>query len=324
MSKIKVGILGYGNLGQGVELGVHQAEDMNLVGIFSRRQPDQLDTNSPVFHVDQLEKMTDEIDVLILCGSSDKDLPEQGPYFAQHFNTVDSFDTHNDIPAYFKKVDESAKGGKHVSIISSGWDPGLFSLNRLISEAILPAGETYTFWGPGKSQGHGAAVRQVAGVKDAVQYTIPSQKLLDEINQGHSIEYTSATAHVREVFAVLEGDADPEQVEQTIVNMENYFKDYETKVHFISQETLDRDHGGLPHGGRVIRQGYTDESNQSLYEFRLDLDSNPEFTAAVNVACARAAYRMAKKGMNGAQTIFDIPPVLLSPKSAEELRRELL
>lgn len=324
MSKIKIGILGYGNLGQGVEMAVHQAEDMELVGVFSRRQPSQLTTENPTFSVDELEKMKDQIDVLILCGSSDKDLPKQGPYFAQYFNTVDSFDTHNDIPAYFNKVDKSAEDGGYVSVISSGWDPGLFSLNRLISEAILPAGETYTFWGPGKSQGHGAAVRQVEGVKDAVQYTIPSQKLLDEINQGHSIEYTSTTAHVREVFAVLEEDADPEQVEQMIVNMENYFKDYETKVCFISQEELDRDHGGVPHGGRVIRQGYTDESNQSLYEFRLNLDSNPEFTAAVNVACARAAYRMAEKGMVGAQTIFDIPPVLLSPKSAEELRRELL
>lgn len=324
MSKIKIGILGYGNLGQGVELGVQHAEDMELVGIFSRRQPDQLDTSSPAFHVDQLESMKDEIDVLILCGSSDKDLPEHGPYYAQYFNTVDSFDTHNDIPIYFEKVNQSAEKGSHVAVISSGWDPGLFSLNRLISEAILPQGETYTFWGPGKSQGHGAAVRQVEGVKDAVQYTIPSQKLLDKINQGHSIEYTSTTAHDREVYAVLEEGADSDQVEQAIVNMENYFKGYDTQVHFISQEELDRDHAGLPHGGRVIRQGYTDKEHQSLYEFGLSLDSNPEFTAAVNVACARAAHRMAGRGVSGAQTIFDIPPALLSPKSPEELRKELL
>lgn len=321
---IQIGILGYGHLGKGAEQAIGLADDMHLVGIFTRRQPDQVESDSDVYSIDQLMDFQDKIDVLLLCGSSDKDLPDQTPHYAQYFNTVDSFDTHDRIPAYFEAVDQAAQSSGHLSIISMGWDPGLFSLHRMMAEAILPQASTYTFWGPGKSQGHGAAVRQVEGVKDAVQYTLPSQELLDAIGRGEQIDYQAKTAHKREVYAVLEEGAEASQVEEAIKTMPNYFEGYDTQVHFISQAELDQDHSGLPHGGHVIRQGSTSPSHQSLYEFSLALESNPEFTAAVNVAYARACYRLAKQGESGARTIFDIAPALLSKESPEDLRARLL
>lgn len=321
---IKIAILGYGHLGKGVEDALSQNQDMELVGIFSRRPAEQVESSGPVYPLDQLLDFQDQVDVLILCGSSDRDLPDQTPYYAQYFNTVDSFDTHDQIPTYFEKVDQAARQSSHLSIISIGWDPGLFSLHRMMAEAIQPQGSTYTFWGPGKSQGHGAAVRQLDGIQDAVQYTLPSKEMLEAIDRGEEIDYQSKSAHQREVYAVLEEGADPEQLEASIVHLPHYFEGYETCVHFVSQEELDRDHAGLPHGGHVFRQGQSKEGQSSLYEFHLSLSSNPAFTAAVNVAYARACYRLAQEGQRGARTIFDIAPALLSARSAEDLRRDLL
>lgn len=324
MGKIRIGIVGYGNLGKGVETALSKVDDMELVGIFSRRGPESLDTMQPAFSIDDLPAKKDDIDVLILCGSSDTDIPEQGPKYAAQFNTVDAFDTHAKIPEYFQVMDEKAKSNQYVSVISTGWDPGLFSLQRVLADAILPDGDTYTFWGPGISQGHGAAVRKVAGVKDGVQYTNPYPEQLEAARNGESVDYSSQTAHYREVYAVLEANADAEIVEEAIITMPNYFEGYETNVHFISQEELDEKHSGLPHGGSVIRQGQTSEENQSVYEFGLDLNSNPEFTAAVNVAYARAAYVLNQDGQSGAYTVLDIPPRYLSPRSSEDLRKEFL
>jgi diaminopimelate dehydrogenase len=297
---------------------------MNLVGIFSRRNPDTLDTEAKAYHMDDILNFKDKIDVLILCGGSRSDIPEQGPALAEHFNTVDSYDNHSQIPNYFESIDTVAKAHKYVSIIATGWDPGLFSLNRLIGEAILPKGDTYTFWGEGLSQGHGDAVRRVEGVKDGVQYTIPNTELIYQIHAGETVEYTSKSAHNRDVYVVLEEGADAEKVKNDIVTMPDYFEGYQTEVTFITGEELHANHAGLPHGGRVIRSGETSPDMQQVYEFGLNLGSNPEFTAAVNVAYARAAYKLHQEGLSGAQTVFDIAPKYLSPKSAADLRKELL
>lgn len=321
---INIGIVGYGNLGRGVEANLKNAPDMNLVGIFSRRNPDTLDTEATAYHMDDILNFKDKIDVLILCGGSRSDIPEQGPALAEHFNTVDSYDNHSQIPNYFESMDSVAKAHKYVSIIATGWDPGLFSLNRLIGEAILPKGDTYTFWGEGLSQGHGDAVRRVEGVKDGVQYTIPNTELIDQIHAGETVEYTSKSAHNRDVYVVLEEGADAEKVKNDIVTMPDYFEGYQTEVTFITGEELHANHAGLPHGGRVIRSGETSPDMQQVYEFGLNLGSNPEFTAAVNVAYARAAYKLHQEGLSGAQTVFDIAPKYLSPKSAADLRKELL
>lgn len=321
---INIGIVGYGNLGRGVEANLKNAPDMNLVGIFSRRNSDTLDTEATAYHIDDILNFKDEIDVLILCGGSRSDIPEQGPALAEHFNTVDSYDNHSQIPNYFESMDSVAKAHKYVSIIATGWDPGLFSLNRLIGEAILPKGDTYTFWGEGLSQGHGDAVRRVEGVKDGVQYTIPNTELIDQIHAGETVEYTSKSAHNRDVYVVLEEGADAEKVKNDIVTMPDYFEGYQTEVTFITEEELHANHAGLPHGGRVIRSGETSPDMQQVYEFGLDLGSNPEFTAAVNVAYARAAYKLHQEGHSGAQTVFDIAPKYLSPKSDADLRKELL
>lgn len=321
---INIGIVGYGNLGRGVEANLKNAPDMNLVGIFSRRNPDTLDTEAKAYHMDDILNFKDKIDVLILCGGSRSDIPEQGPALAEHFNTVDSYDNHSQIPNYFESIDTVAKAHKYVSIIATGWDPGLFSLNRLIGEAILPKGDTYTFWGEGLSQGHGDAVRRVEGVKDGVQYTIPNTELIDQIHAGETVEYTSKSAHNRDVYVVLEEGADAEKVKNDIVTMPDYFEGYQTEVTFITEEELHANHAGLPHGGRVIRSGETSPDMQQVYEFGLNLGSNPEFTAAVNVAYARAAYKLHQEGLSGAQTVFDIAPKYLSPKSAADLRKELL
>ncbi len=321
---INIGIVGYGNLGRGVEANLKNAPDMNLVGIFSRRNPDTLDTEAKAYHMDDILNFKDKIDVLILCGGSRSDIPEQGPALAEHFNTVDSYDNHSQIPNYFESMDTVAKAHKYVSIIATGWDPGLFSLNRLIGEAILPKGDTYTFWGKGLSQGHGDAVRRVEGVKDGVQYTIPNTELIDQIHAGETVEYTSKSAHNRDVYVVLEEGADAEKVKNDIVTMPDYFEGYQTEVTFITEEELHANHAGLPHGGRVIRSGETSPDLQQVYEFGLNLGSNPEFTAAVNVAYARAAYKLHQEGLSGAQTVFDIAPKYLSPKSAADLRKELL
>lgn len=321
---IKIGIVGYGNLGRGVEQNILNTSDMELVGVFTRRDPSTIDTQAQAYHMDSILDFKDKIDVLILCGGSRSDIPEQGPQLAAHFNTVDSYDNHQNIPQYFESMDSVSKEHQTVSIISTGWDPGLFSLNRIIAEAILPKGDSYTFWGKGLSQGHGDAVRRVEGVKNGVQYTIPNEDLLQAIRQGESVEYSSKTAHQREVYAVLEEGADAEVVRELIVNMPDYFQGYETRVHFIDEEELLTNHAGLPHGGHVIRSGYTSSANQQLYEFGLKLDSNPEFTAAVNVAYARACYKLAQERLIGTQTVFDIAPRYLSPLSNETLRKEFL
>ena len=324
---IRVGIAGYGNLGRGVESAISQNEDMELVGVFSRRNPEDvklLNGNVPVHKMDDIQNFTDKIDVLILCGGSKNDLPEQGPALAALFNTVDSFDTHAKVPEYFAAVDASAKPNGKTALISVGWDPGLFSINRLYGEAILPEGATYTFWGKGLSQGHSDAVRRVTGVKGAVQYTIPNPDAVDRVRSGEFPELSTREKHTRECYVVLEEDADADEVKQAIVTMPDYFTDYDTTVTFISEEELKRDHSAMPHGGFVIRSGKTGEGNAQVMEYSLKLDSNPEFTSSVLVAYARAAYRLNQNGDTGAKTVFDIAPGLLSPKSAADLRKELL
>ena len=324
MTQIKIGIVGYGNLGRGVEVGLKNHPDMELVGIFSRRDPKKLDTTAPAYLIDDILDFKEKIDVLILCGGSKTDIPEQGPALAEHFNTVDAYDTHALMPKHFAKMDEVASSHKNVSVIATGWDPGLFSLNRLMQEAILPAGETYTFWGRGLSQGHSDAVRRVPGVKKAVQYTVPDEMMIEDIQAGKKVEYDQKNAHVREVYAVLDGDADPIVVKKTIVEMPDYFEGYRTSVSFISDEEFEADHQGMGHGGHVIRQGNTSEENISTIEYGLTLESNPEFTAAVNIVYARAAYKLAEAKQYGAKTIFDIPPIYLSPKSRDEIIKNLL
>ena len=324
MTQIKIGIVGYGNLGRGVEVGLKNHSDMELVGIFSRRDPKYLDTSAPAYLLDDILTFKDKIDVLILCGGSKSDIPEQGPALAEHFNTVDAYDTHALMPKYFGEMDQVATANNRVSVIATGWDPGLFSLNRLMQEAILPTGETYTFWGRGLSQGHSDAVRRVEGIKKAVQYTVPDEQLIQAIQAGEKVEYNQKDAHAREVYAVLEEDADPELVETTILEMPDYFKGYQTSVHFISDAEFDEKHQGMGHGGRVIRQGLTSDETISTIEFALNLDSNPEFTAAVNIVYARAAYKLAEAKQYGAKTVFDIPPIYLSSKSRDEVIKNLL
>ena len=324
---IRIGILGYGNLGRGVEAAIHQNPDMELKAVFTRRAPEALHIateGAKVLHVDQAESMKDEIDVLMICGGSATDLPEQTPKYAAMFNVIDSFDTHARIPEHFANVDAAAKKAGKVGIISCGWDPGMFSLNRLYASCILPEGNDYTFWGRGVSQGHSDAVRRIEGVKDARQYTVPVPAALEAVRAGKNPELTTREKHTREVYVVAEEGADLARIEKEIKEMPNYFSDYDTTVHFIDADTLAREHAGLPHGGFVIRSGQTHGGNKHIIEYSLQLDSNPEFTGSVLVAFARAAYRMAKEGMTGAKTVFDIAPAYLSAQSGEELRAHML
>ena len=326
---IKIGILGYGNLGRGVECAIKHNPDMELAAVFTRRDPKTvkiLTENVPVYSADQAAQMKDSIDVLILCGGSATDLPQQTPEYARYFNVVDSFDTHARIPEHFEAVDKAAKDSGHVGLISVGWDPGMFSLNRLYANAILPGGRDYTFWGKGVSQGHSDAIRRIPGVKGARQYTIPVEEALSAVRSGVNPELTTRQKHTRECFVVAEEGADLAAIEKEIVTMPNYFADYDTTVHFISQEELDRDHSGIPHGGFVIRTGKTGwrDENSHVIEYSLKLDSNPEFTASVIAAYARAAYRLNQEGQKGCKTVFDIAPAYLSPDSGQELRKRLL
>ncbi len=327
--KVRVGIYGYGNLGRGIESAIRQNPDMELVAVFTRRDPENLKIGTEgveVKHVSDAKSFTDRIDVMILCGGSATDLPEQTPELAKMFTVIDSFDTHARIPEHFDNVDNAAKEGKNVAIISAGWDPGMFSLNRLYASAVLPEGEDYTFWGKGVSQGHSDAIRRIEGVLDAKQYTIPVEAALDAVRSGSAPKLSTREKHTRECFVVTAEDADKARIEKEIKEMPNYFADYDTTVHFISMEELKRDHSGIPHGGFVIRTGKTgiNKENNHVIEYSLKLDSNPEFTASVIVAFARAAYRMKAKGEVGCKTVFDIPPALLSMKSPEELRAHLL
>lgn len=325
--RIKVGIVGFGNLGKGVLEALKQCPDMELVGIFTRRSPESIqvgEADVKVLQISEADNYQDDIDVMILCGGSATDLPEQGPYFAKLFNTVDSFDTHAKIPEYFATVDKEAIRSGKTSIISVGWDPGLFSINRLMAEAILPNGENYTFWGKGVSQGHSDAIRRVEGVKAGVQYTVPIEAAVEEVRSGVNPELSTAEKHLRVCYVVAEEGYNQRKIAETIKSMPNYFADYETEVNFITEEELQVNHAKLPHGGFVIRGGKTGDNHKQIIEFSLKLDSNPEFTSSVLVAYARAAYRLNKEGGAGAKTVFEVPPIYLSPKSLEELRRELL
>jgi diaminopimelate dehydrogenase len=322
--KIRIGIAGYGNLGRGVEKSIAQNKDMSLEVVFTRRDPSSIDTQARVEHISNIDQYRDKIDVLILCGGSATDLPEQGPALAAKFHTVDSFDTHARIPEYFAAVDQAARESGHVSVISTGWDPGLFSLNRVLMESVLPVGETYTFWGKGVSQGHSDAIRRVKGVKYGVQYTIPNEQAVERIRNGERPELSTRVKHIRVCYVTLEPGADEEAVRREIVNMPHYFADYDTTVHVISEEEMKRDHSAMPHGGIVIRCGVTGDGTNQVTEFNLKLDSNPEFTASVLVAYARAVYRLAQEGQIGAKTVFDVPIGYLSPKSPDVLRKELL
>ena len=326
---IRIGILGYGNLGRGVECAVKQNQDMELVAVFTRRNPESvkvLTETAAVCNVADLEQWKDKIDVMILCGGSATDLPVQTPKMAEMFNVVDSFDTHARIPEHFANVDAAARANGKLGIISVGWDPGMFSLNRLYAESVLPVGQTYTFWGKGVSQGHSDAVRRIEGVKNAKQYTIPVDAALEAVRSGSNPELTTRQKHIRECFVVLEDGADAARIEQEIKTMPNYFADYDTYVNFISEEEFIANHGGIPHGGFVIRSGKTgwEQENTEIIEYSLKLDSNPEFTSAVIVAYARAAYRMAQEGQIGCKTVFDIAPAYLSAMTPEEMRASLL
>lgn len=325
---IRIGILGYGNLGRGIECAIGQNEDMELVAVFTRRAPEtvKVESGAKVYHVDRLADMKEKIDVLMLCGGSATDLPEQTPECAKLFNVVDSFDTHARIPEHFANVDASAKAAGKIAMISVGWDPGMFSLNRLYANAILRDGNDYTFWGKGVSQGHSDAIRRIPGVKNAKQYTIPVDAALESVRACENPELTTRQKHTRECFVVAEEGADLAEIENRIKTMPNYFADYDTTVHFISEEELLRDHAGIPHGGFVLRTGKTGRNGEHnhVIEYSLKLDSNPEFTACVLVAYARAAYRMNQRGMSGCKTVFDVAPADLSPLSGEEMRAHLL
>ena len=326
---IRVGILGYGNLGKGVESASAQNDDMELKAVFTRRNPENVKVRTAgvkVLQADELSHMQDELDVLILCGGSATDLPVQTPQYASMYNVVDSFDTHARIPEHFAAVDAAAKKAGKVSLISCGWDPGMFSLNRLYANCVLPEGKDYTFWGKGVSQGHSDAVRRIEGVKDCRQYTIPVEKAVEAVRSGSNPELTTREKHTRECFVVAEEGADLAKIENEIKTMPNYFSDYDTTVHFITEEEMKRDHSGLPHGGMVIRTGVTgmEKEHKHVIEYSLKLDSNPEFTGSVIVAYARAVSRMNKEGMSGCKTVFDVAPAYLSPKSAEELRAHML
>lgn len=329
MKKIRIGIVGYGNIGRGVEQSIKRNDDMELKAVFTRRDPAGVSIQTEgavVKHFDDMEAMKNEIDVMILCGGSATDLPVIGPKVAASFNTIDSFDTHARIPEYFASVDKAAKEGGNIGIISVGWDPGMFSLNRLYAESILVQGSTYTFWGKGVSQGHSDAIRRIAGVKDARQYTIPVESALEAVRSGSEPELTTRQKHTRECFVVAEEGADLKKIEEEIVTMPNYFADYDTTVHFISEEELLRDHAGIPHGGFVIRTGKTgwNDENSHVIEYSLKLDSNPEFTSCVLTAYARAAYRMNQEGQKGCKTVFDVAPAYLSTLTPEEMRSALL
>ena len=324
---IKIGILGYGNLGRGVEAAIKQNDDMILTGVYTRRDPSTLKIATEGVAVRsqaELEAGRDDIDVLIICGGSATDLPVMTPKFAAKYNVIDSFDTHANIPAHFAAVDAAAKASGKVGIISAGWDPGMFSLNRVYADAILPNGQAYTFWGKGVSQGHSDAIRRIDGVLDARQYTIPVEAALDAVRSGSNPELTTRQKHTRECFVVAADGADKAAIEKAIVTMPNYFADYDTTVHFITMEEMKRDHSGLPHGGSVIHSGTTSDGIHQVIEYKLPLESNPEFTGSVLVACARAAYRMNAEGTSGAKTLLDIAPAYLSARSADELRAHYL
>ena len=323
---IRIGIAGYGNLGRGVLAALAQQPDMQLASVFTRRDPDslQLPDAVPVRRLQDAQAYQGDIDVMILCGGSKDDLPVQGPELAQWFNTVDSFDTHPKIPQYFKAVNDVALAHDHLSLISIGWDPGLFSMNRVLGEAILPQGAHYTFWGKGVSQGHSDAIRHVAGVKNGVQYTVPVRAALEQVRSGQNPTLSTRQKHTRECYVVLQPGADAKKVEHDIASMPDYFADYDTTVHFISEEALRRDHAGMPHGGFVLRSGHSGHGDSQVMEFSLKLASNPGFTASVLVAYARAAWHMKSAGQKGAHTVFDVAPGWLSPKSGELLRKELL
>ncbi len=326
---IRIGIFGYGNLGRGVESAIMQNEDMELAAIFTRRDPASITPRTAralVLPADRVLEMKDSIDVMILCGGSATDLPEQTPMLAAHFNVVDSFDTHARIPEHFANVDRAAKAGKRVAVISVGWDPGMFSLNRLMASAILPDGEEYTFWGKGVSQGHSDAIRRIEGVLDARQYTVPVESALEAVRAGKAPRLSAREKHTRECFVVAKDGADLALIEKTIKEMPNYFADYNTTVTFITKEELDRDHAGIPHGGRVIRSGRTGIGGEQSHviEYSLKLDSNPEFTASVLVAYARAAYRLCAERQKGCRTVLDVPPSYISAISPAELRKTLL
>lgn len=325
---IRIGIMGYGNLGRGVECAVKHNPDLELAAVFTRRDPETvkiLTETAKVCHVDEAEKMKDEIDVLIICGGSATDLPVQTPKYAQWFNVVDSFDTHARIPEHFENVDKAAKESGHVGIISVGWDPGMFSLNRLYAESILVQGSTYTFWGKGVSQGHSDAIRRIEGVKNGIQYTVPIEAAVDQVRSGSEPELTTRQKHLRECYVVAEEGADKAAIEEAIKTMPNYFDEYDTTVTFITEEELKENHSKMPHGGFVIRTGETGcEGNKHVIEYSLKLDSNPEFTGSVLVAYARAAHRLSKKGESGARSVFDIAPAMLSQMTPEELRAHML
>lgn len=324
-NKIRVGIVGYGNLGKGVRKAINQNTDIELKAIFTRREVSKVSENDNLMvHISKIGDFKDNIDVMILCGGSATDLVEQGPMVAEMFNTVDSFDTHAKIPAYFDKMNEVSTASGNLSIISVGWDPGLFSLNRLLGNAVLPNGKDYTFWGKGVSQGHSDAIRRIQGVKNGIQYTIPIEAALERVRSGENPDLTTREKHLRECFVVAEEGADQTKIEEEIKNMPNYFCDYDTTVHFITEEELKRDHSGMPHGGFVIRTGETGEGTKQRIEFSLELGSNPEFTSSVLVAYARAISKMAKEGKKGALTVFDVPFGYLSSKTPAELRKELL
>ncbi len=326
---IRIGILGYGNLGRGVESAIAQNADMELTAVITRRDTTGITLRTkgvPVKKAEELESMEDQIDVLIICGGSATDLPVQTPYYAKKYNVVDSFDTHAKIPEHFEAVNKAAEEGNKVAMISVGWDPGMFSLNRLYGNVILPEGKDYTFWGKGVSQGHSDAIRRIEGVKDAKQYTIPVEAALEAVRSGQNPELSTRQKHIRECFVVACEGADLGKIEQEIVTMPNYFADYDTTVHFISEEELKAEHSAIPHGGFVLRSGVTgmEKENRHIIEYSLKLDSNPEFTSSVLVAYARAAYRMNREGVSGCKTVFDVAPAYLSPLSGEELRKNLL
>ena len=328
MSKIRIGIVGYGNIGRGVEQAIKRNEDMELEAVFTRRDPASVKVateGAKVMHMDDMLSMKGDVDVMVLCGGSATDLPVMGPEIAANFNTIDSFDTHAKIPEYFANVDKAAKEGNNIGIISVGWDPGMFSLNRLYAESILVQGSTYTFWGKGVSQGHSDAIRRIPGVKNAIQYTVPVDEAVDQVRSGSQPKLTTRDKHTRECYVVAQEGANKAEIENAIKTMPNYFDEYNTTVHFISEEELKRDHSKMPHGGFVIRTGETgEEGNKHVIEYSLKLDSNPEFTASVLIAYARAAYRLNQKGENGARSVFDIAPALLSMKTPEQLRKEIL
>ena len=325
MNKIRLGIVGYGNLGKGVERAIEQNDDMELVAVFTRRDVSKMDSeSSKLVNISEIESFKGKIDIMMLCGGSATDLATQGPEIAEHFNTVDSFDTHAKIPEYFEKMDSIAKANKNLSLISTGWDPGLFSLNRLLGQSVLPKGKDYTFWGKGISQGHSDAIRRIEGVKFGAQYTIPNEKLLEEVRAGKEPEIKGTDGHKRVCYIVVEDGADKAKIEETIATMPNYFLGYDTTVHFIEEDEFKAEHTGMPHGGSVLRSGTTHDGTDQVMEFKLDLASNPSFTSSVATAYARAVYKYSKEGRTGAITVFDIPFAYLSQKSAAELRKELL